>query len=149
MKPYEIFIPLNFFLSLSTTFLAWGVRVRRSHHHGFCSDPWGADWYILWFVSSLSYASSLLYSFLRGKKSDVQLGIIHGIFYVFTWAVTFCIFITGFLYFTDIKCEALKVFDSILWALGIIGGLVLTRRYPNRITKSVIPVNPNFKNLRY
>lgn len=156
MKPYEIFIPLNFILSLSTVLLTWGVRVRKDKHNGFCTDPWGADWYVLWFISSVLYALGLLYSFVMGKIFDKKLSTIHGLMFVFTSVFTFILFVMGFLYFAkpDITCDSLKVFDSILWALGIIGGIVLRRSYPNRETAKVIPalknqVIPTFKNLRY
>lgn len=161
MKPYELFIPLNFILSLSTVLLTWGVRVRKDKHEGFCTDPWGADWYVLWLTSSILYTLSLLYAFLRNKTYNIELGVIHGPMFVFTAVFTFVLFVMGFLYFSkpDKTCESLKVFDSILWAMGIIGGIVLRMRYPNRITKaipamvadgqttSVFPAN--FKNLRY
>jgi hypothetical protein len=161
MKPYKIFIPSNFVLSLSTMLLTWGVRVRKDKHDGFCTDPWGADWYVPWFISSLLFGASLIYSFIRGKKFNQTLGDIHGSMFVFTCVFTFVLFVMGFLYFSkpDETCEALKVFDSILWAVGLIGGIVLRMSYPNRQTKAVIPLNfpiaqggkvtGKFKNLRY
>jgi len=163
MKPYEIFIPLNFILSLSTMLLTWGVRVRKDKYDGFCTDPWGADWYVPWFISSLLFGASLVYTFVRGKIFDKILGDIHGVMFVFTAVFTFVLFVMGFLYFSkpDKTCESLKVFDSILWAVGLIGGIVLRMSYPNRVTKAVIPLNflvqqsgkftgaGNFKNLRY
>jgi hypothetical protein len=163
MKPSDIFIPLNFFLSLSTALLTWGVRIRKDKHDGFCSDPWGADWYVPWFISSVLYAISLLYAVVRGKRRYVEdMGNFHGPMFVFTWVFTFVLFVMGFLYFSepDDRCDSLQVFDSILWALGVIGGLVLVRSYPTT-NKAVIPLNfpvqqggkftgaGNFKNLRY
>ena len=79
MNPSDIFIPFTFFLSLSTVLLTWGVRIRKDKHDGFCSDPWGADWYVLWFISSILYTLGLLYAFVRGKRRDVEdMGNFHG-----------------------------------------------------------------------
>lgn len=162
MKAYQLFIPANFILSTSTALLAWGVRIRADNHDGFCSDPWGADWYVLWFISSLLYGASLMYSFLRGNAHDKKLNDWHGVFFVLTCVFTFILFAMGFLYFSkpDKSCDSLKVFDSILWALGIIGAIVLYMKYPNKQTKAVIPqsfpiqqggkiIDARFKNLRY
>ena len=163
MKPYEIFIPLNFILSLSTATCAIGVRFRKDKHDGFCSDPWGADWYVPWFISSILYTLGLLYAFLRNKTYDIELGDIHGSMFVFTLVPTFVLFVLGFCYFTkpDNTCDSLQVFDIILWVVGLVGLIVLRMRYPNRVTKAVMPqIFPiqqggkvtgavGFKNLRY
>jgi hypothetical protein len=172
LKPSKIFIPLNFILSLSTMLLTWGVRIRKDKHNGFCSDPWGADWYVLWFISSLFFGASLVYTFIRGKKFNKTLGDCDGSMFVFTCVFTFVLFVMGFLYFStpDKTCDSLQVFDSILWALGLIGAIVLRMSYPNRQTMEVIPElrhkddtdptrrgykinvqenNAKFKNLRY